>query len=99
MQAGTPAVSRAGLGESSNRIALGLSHLQPATLGPPQQAASGSCRKLKREKPAAHQRGYQTKIKNRATLFSNQPSSARTIRFFHSFVFEGAGGLFFLSKE
>src|ERR1035438_6498066 len=93
-QARSAAVPRARPSESAQRDAVGLPHLQPATVDSSGYSACGSCRRLKRESEQAEHRLDSTSGKAEPTQeFRNPFSKAREPRFFHSFILKRVGVL------
>src|SRR5712692_7676651 len=87
-QTGTAPVPPARLGQSANGNALGLPHLQPATVDPTAQAASRICRRLK---PQRRDRSREAPYANQTTLPLSHLHSTLALLlgygkwFFHSF--------------
>src|SRR5260370_5556150 len=89
-QTGTAPVPPARLGQSANGNALGLPHLQPATVDPTAQAASRIRRRLK---PQRRDRSREAPYANQTTLPVSHLHSTLALLlgygkwFFHSFAF------------
>src|SRR6266851_4846240 len=95
-QTGTAPIPPARLGQSANGNALGLPHLQPATVDPTAQAASRIRRRLK---PQRRDRSREAPYANQTTLPLSHLHSTLALLlgygkwFFHSFAFERVGSV------